>query len=83
MIVGYRPFSEDNASDMIKSMQELKVPFYAKEWNKLTKDCMIFVKACLSPDPDLRPTAKKALNHSWISMLNYDNIGVDTSVNHT
>jgi calcium-dependent protein kinase len=77
MLMGYRPYSAENVSDLISKMNKGLARFSVKEWKKFSKETGQFIKNLLTMNEKERFTAKQALAHPWIHVLNYENIGIE------
>lgn len=70
-------------ADLVDWMNKMKIQFVKSEWSKISLDAVKFIKLWMNSDPNLRPTASKALKHAWIISINYENIGIDNDINKT
>jgi calcium-dependent protein kinase len=67
LLSGYPPFHGDE-NTMIKKIKAGQADWsHKKRWTPVQEDAIDFVKQLLTKEPHLRPDAKDALNHRWLT----------------
>ncbi|CAG9313656.1 unnamed protein product [Blepharisma stoltei] len=69
LLSGRSPFPGRNTKEILKSNKQGIVYFSQKHWKKVSKDAVDLVLKLCQPDPDLRLSAKDALNHKWLKRV--------------
>ena len=74
MLCGHPPFC-GNKEKIIKSkILHSKLVFPSKEFQKVSREAIDYIRSLLAYNPEKRPTAEEALNNKWlISMINQGN----------
>ncbi|CAL5220717.1 g2773 [Coccomyxa viridis] len=73
LLSGFMPFDDrrnrrnPTLSQIWKSILTEEPDFASSAWKDVSGDAKNFVGLLLAKDPKLRPTAKEALNHKWLS----------------
>ncbi|KAI5998914.1 kinase-like domain-containing protein [Pisolithus orientalis] len=68
LLAGYTPFDRDTQKQEMEAIIAGDYRFEPEEyWNNVSDAARSFVSSCLTVDPDLRPTAAEALQHSWLT----------------
>ncbi|KAL4871010.1 hypothetical protein BDV12DRAFT_165102 [Aspergillus spectabilis] len=68
MLCGYTPFEQDSNLEEMQAIINCDYSFTPIEhWRGISGDARNFIKACLTTDPNSRPTAHQALQHPWIN----------------
>ncbi|KAJ7657500.1 hypothetical protein B0H17DRAFT_1097698, partial [Mycena rosella] len=68
MIAGDTPFDPDEVQLETDAIVAGEFEFAPEDkWNNVSVDAREFIDMCLAVDPDLRPTAKDALEHTWLA----------------
>jgi len=62
------PFYGKTRVQVIKRIIKAKYRFSARRWHTITQAAMDFCAACLTRDPDVRPTANQAQNLPWLTL---------------
>ena len=66
MLSGKQPFSGDNEKILVNKVINEEINFNYGCWSTIGNDCKNLIKILLSKNPQERPTAFEAKNHSWI-----------------
>lgn len=66
MLSGCPPFDAESNSELFDNITTKQVIYIPKDWRKISKDCVDFVKKLLIKDPESRMTAKQAIKHPWL-----------------
>jgi len=74
MLCGHPPFC-GNKENIIKSkILHSKLVFPSKEFQKVSREAIDYIRSLLSYNPEKRPSAEEALNNEWlVSMINQGN----------
>lgn len=65
---GYTPFDRENQQQEMEAIIAGDYKFEPVEyWAQVSDTAKSFVRACLTNDPNQRPTATEALNHRWLA----------------
>lgn len=65
---GYTPFDRDTQQQEMQAILVGDYKFEPEEyWANVSQTARDFVAACLTIDPDARPTAEEALKHPWLA----------------
>ncbi|KAJ7861535.1 kinase-like domain-containing protein [Mycena olivaceomarginata] len=68
MLAGYMPFDRDTPEAEIKAIIAGDYRFEPKEyWANVSDTARNFVQACLTIDPERRPSAEEVLAHKWLA----------------
>jgi len=68
LLAGYTPFDRDTPKAEMEAIIAGDYRFEPAEyWGNVSDTARDFVTACLTIDPDQRPTAKEALQHKWLA----------------
>ncbi|KZV75221.1 Pkinase-domain-containing protein [Peniophora sp. CONT] len=67
LLCGYSPFRSDDVKELVRETTEAKIEFHDRYWKAVSSEAKAFIRALLSPDPTLRPTASEALKHPWLA----------------
>ncbi|KAL4779583.1 kinase-like domain-containing protein [Aspergillus varians] len=68
MLCGYTPFDRDSNLEEMQAILEASYSFTPVEyWRGVSIEARGFIKACLTVDPQARPTAHQALQHPWVN----------------
>jgi serine/threonine protein kinase len=73
LLCGYPPFGEDSAEEV----RNADFNFLPKYWKNVSDDAKDFIKSLIVVDPDLRLTAKQALEHKWL-MVDHEILSSNT-----
>ena len=68
MLSGTFPFWHEKQLRIYQLIREGNVDFSDEGWNEISEDAKSLIRALLTLNPNLRPTASEALNHSWFSI---------------
>jgi calcium/calmodulin-dependent protein kinase I len=63
---GRPPFRGKSKEEILHNIMTKPVSFGHKNWEKISPEAKMFVKACLNCDPKKRPTAQQLINDNWI-----------------
>ncbi|KAH9252932.1 hypothetical protein BASA81_009088 [Batrachochytrium salamandrivorans] len=63
---GRAPFEGQTEKEVFRKLKKGVVSFADPVWKSLSPEAVEFVKALLTVDPDLRPSAKEALESKWL-----------------
>ena len=66
LLSGNSPFEASTKEKVLLKNKECKVKFKGKIWKKHSRLASDFILSLMNPDPELRPSAREALNHPWI-----------------
>mmetsp|Transcript_800 Transcript_800/g.734 ORF Transcript_800/g.734 Transcript_800/m.734 type:complete len:332 (+) Transcript_800:23-1018(+) len=66
LLCGYPPFNGEDDAQIIKAVQKGAFDFPEEEWGHVSNDAKKLIKRMLTVDPTKRPSAKEALNDSWV-----------------
>lgn len=62
------PFHDD---EMLDEMQNIMLGRYsfdpAEQWDNISDEAKDFIRKCLSPKPEDRPTCREAMQHPWLN----------------
>ncbi|KAJ7611701.1 kinase-like domain-containing protein [Roridomyces roridus] len=68
LLAGYTPFEGENSEAEKQAIIKGVFSFTPEEyWVNVSETARDFVRACLTIDPALRPTAEQALQHQWLA----------------
>lgn len=67
LLSGKMPFHGRTFKETFECIVNNRWGFSGEAWKTLTPAASDFIKDCLTPDPDLRPSAASLLHHKWIS----------------
>ncbi|CAM9900705.1 unnamed protein product, partial [Hapterophycus canaliculatus] len=67
LLAGYAPFASSRMDKLFRLIKKGRVSFQEDCWNTVSQSAKDFVSALLKVDPDARPTAGHALQHSWLT----------------
>ncbi|KAF7319266.1 Calcium calmodulin dependent protein [Mycena chlorophos] len=68
LLAGYTPFDRDTPKAEMEAIIKGDYKFEPEEyWANVSETAKDFVRACLTIDPEQRPTAKEALEHKWLA----------------
>lgn len=67
MLSGISPFFYEDEDKVISSVQKVQWKFDEITFENVSKEAKDFIKKCLIRAPEMRLTAKKALEHEWLS----------------
>ncbi|EPT03224.1 hypothetical protein FOMPIDRAFT_1022546 [Fomitopsis schrenkii] len=68
LLCGYTPFDRDTQQQEMQAILVGDYKFEPEEyWANVSQTARDFVAACLTIDPDARPTAEEALKHPWLA----------------
>ncbi|KAJ7121092.1 Pkinase-domain-containing protein [Mycena epipterygia] len=68
LLAGYPPFERNKPDDEMAAIVAGDYAFAPEEyWVGVSDTARSFVQACLTLDPDRRPTAEQALQHKWLA----------------
>jgi len=68
MLSGHYPFSKGGFNqDALSRVLTGKYDFNSRRWANISPSCKDLIQKTLVVDPNLRPTARQLLKHSWIS----------------
>jgi calcium/calmodulin-dependent protein kinase I len=68
LLCGYPPFASPDIRDLLDLIQSGQYQYEEDYWEDITDLAKNFIDHLLVVNPDLRFTAKQALNHPWIRM---------------
>lgn len=66
LLCGEAPFVGEHDGEIFKNIKSNNYAFRQPIWNEISPAAKNFVRTLLNPDPSARPTAEKALKHSWV-----------------
>jgi len=66
LLCGYPPFYGDTDREIFDSVASGEFDFPSEEWDGISNAAKDFISSLLQTDPNLRPSAGKALSHKWI-----------------
>lgn len=66
LLVGYMPFSGSNERNQIAAIKAGRFNMKKERWVRVSKEAFNFVERLLVVDPEVRMTARQALEHPWI-----------------
>ncbi|EPY27571.1 myosin light chain kinase [Strigomonas culicis] len=66
LISGKMPFHGANFKETFFRIVQNKWEFVGDVWKQVTPSAVEFIRLCLTPDPERRPSAKALLAHTWI-----------------
>jgi len=69
MLCGVPPFRGQNEKDIKTKILKGKIEFIGKEWNKVSKEAIEFVKELLDYNPVERPSGEQALKNKWLNNM--------------
>jgi len=78
LLAGYMPFSGSEPKQMM-DIQSGRYSIKKERWDGISSEAKEFVSALLQKNPDVRMTAKQALEHPWITQRHRDT-NVNTEV---
>ncbi|KAJ7628740.1 Pkinase-domain-containing protein [Roridomyces roridus] len=68
LLAGYTPFDRDTPKAEMEAIIQGDYKFEPEEyWANVSQTARDFVTACLTIDPERRPTAAEALEHKWLA----------------
>lgn len=67
LLVGYPPFKEDIQQQLFRRIRLGEYEFQAGDWHGISEEAKDMIRSLLVVDPAHRYSAKKALQHEWIS----------------
>lgn len=67
LLSGRPPFPATSYFGLLQAIKNADFDFNDKAWDTVSDDARGLVRDLLNPDPFRRPTAPKALDHSWFS----------------
>ncbi|KAL4072258.1 Pkinase-domain-containing protein [Scleroderma citrinum] len=68
LLAGYTPFDRDTQKQEMEAIIAGDYRFEPEEyWSNVSETARSFVRACLTVDPESRPTAEQALQHPWLA----------------
>jgi len=76
LLCGYPPFAGYNDYETLELVRSAKLEFSSPEWDDITSEAKDFITLLLSRDPEMRPSAREAMNHPWLKKYAHTN---DTS----
>jgi calcium/calmodulin-dependent protein kinase I len=69
MLTGKFVFYGENYKEILVRNKECEVPYPSSLWENRSKEVKTFLRDVLTKDPQVRLSAKEALNHPWIKMF--------------
>lgn len=66
LLCGYPPFEDENTRQLYNSIKTCDVDYAGEGWDFVSAQGIKFVKSLIAPNPKLRLTAAKVLEHPWI-----------------
>jgi serine/threonine protein kinase len=68
LLCGFPPFSASggNPNDYLNKVLKAQYDFPDPEWTDVSSTAKDFIKRILVPNPGMRPSAKKCLEHPWL-----------------
>jgi serine/threonine protein kinase len=69
LLVGFHPIQARSDKERTQFISQGIVSYDYPSWKKVSKEAKEFLTHLLTPDPNLRYTAKDALEHPWIKVL--------------
>ena len=66
LLSGHPPFLGDDERDTLRLVKEGKLQFKGGDWSAISKEAKEFVTLLLTKEPNQRPSASEALQHSWL-----------------
>jgi len=66
LLCGQKPFAASNLMNLMNQISLAKYDFRAPGWKGKSRAAKDFCSRLLKHDPEKRPTAQEALNHSWM-----------------
>lgn len=61
-----KPFYGRKRRQVVNKILQGDFTFYSKNWNSLSEESKLFVRALIQVDPNKRLNAVESLNHSWL-----------------
>jgi calcium-dependent protein kinase len=81
LLGGSPPFQGRNDDQIFEHITLGYISFSGQEWKNISNEAKIFIKKLLQVNPDIRYSAKQALEDSWIRIYTgADNIQITYSV---
>lgn len=66
LLCGYPPFQGDTDAETLACVAKGKLEFDDEDWGSVSEDAKDLIRALLRMNPKDRPTARQALQHTWI-----------------
>jgi len=66
LLCGFPPFYGENDAQMFRKIRAAQYKFLSPYWDNISADAKDFVAKLLVVDPNVRMTAKQALQHKWL-----------------
>ena len=67
LLCGYSPFRAEDRDELIAETIRADIIFHERYWQDVSEEAKQFILSLLTPSPEKRPTAAKALQHVWIT----------------
>ncbi|CAG9328366.1 unnamed protein product [Blepharisma stoltei] len=65
LLSGRAPFPGKTTNEVFLKNRECNIKFKGKRWSEISSEAINFIRKITSYDPDLRPSAKTALQDEW------------------
>jgi serine/threonine protein kinase len=72
MLTGQQPFEDENVPKLISKMTLGEFDLTLPTFSKVSKDVKELICKMLDISPQVRPTAKEVLEHSWFKKTDFD-----------
>ena len=66
LLGGYPPFIENNQRDLFRKIRKGEYEFHEEYWGTVSSEAKALIASLLTVDPNLRLSAKDALENAWI-----------------
>merc|ERR1719414_2490181 len=67
LLGGYAPFTQSTQALTVENILAGRYTFAPESWDRISTEAKDFVASLLNVDPERRPTAQAALEHTWIA----------------
>lgn len=76
LLCGYMPFRAEDQAELTYEVQHARYDFHERYWKNISEDAKDFIKKILTLDEQARMTAKQALEHTWMTSENIQDIDI-------